>query len=401
MKKKYIFALFGALFLATACVGCREAVSVSPPDYGNTEGFSGNAEKVSVTGESITEVPLNGIVMTAGNEKQTEGEAGSEKAVGKADKKASGTEAKEGKTAKGAGDTKGKAAAAGKDNSGKGNDGESVDFAAGKESGEEADSPGRNNGKKTEMKPETKPETKPEAESGTETDGKGDKTDGEKAVKEAVRQIVEKTGSVNTAEVPDSGIFYLSGEPRTVCKGPGEDYGMVTDNGGNAVINGNCPVTLLGRTDNGWLHVSYVSTGAVAYRNAEPHTVEGYIPDGCLIKEEDYIAGLELLNEHGERVKNEVDKLIEEKQKEKEELKKKKEKEDEEMKKEKENKEPEIEESTEPENEESKELEIEESKEPENEESKEAKVEENTEPERKDTEEKEREQNDEEQSKGE
>ena len=233
MKKKYIFALFGALFLATACVGCREAVSVPLPDYGNTE------------------VPLNETVMTAGNEKQTEGEAGSEKAVGKADKKASGTEAKEGKTAKGAGDTKGKAAAAGKENSGKGNDGESVDFAAEKESGEEADSPGRNKGKKTEMKTETKPETKPEAESGTETDGKGDKTDGEKAVKEAVRQIVEKTGSVNTAEVPDSGIFYLSGEPRTVYKGPGEDYGMVTDNGGNAVINGNCPVTLLGRTDNG------------------------------------------------------------------------------------------------------------------------------------------------------
>ncbi|MCR4813663.1 MAG: hypothetical protein K5879_02415 [Lachnospiraceae bacterium] len=371
MKKKYIFAFFGALFLATACAGCREAVSVPLPDYGNTE------------------VPLNETVMTAGNEKQTEGEAASEKAVGKADKKASGTAAKEGKTAKGADDTKGKAAATGKDISGKGNDSENIDFAAGKESGEEAESPGRNNGKKTEMKPETKPE----AESGTETDGKGDKKDGEKAVKEAVRQIVEKTGSVNTAEVPDSGIFYLSGEPRTVCKGPGEDYGMVTDNGGNAVINGNCPVTLLGRTDNGWLHVSYVSTGAVAYQNAEPHTVEGYIPDGCLIKEEDYIAGLELLNEHGERVKNEVDKLIEEKQKEKEELKKKKEKEDAEMKKEKENKEPENEETTEPMNEESTEAEVEESTEPE--------AEESTEPERKDTEEKEREQNDEEQSKGE
>ena len=134
-------------------------------------------------------------------------------------------------------------------------------------------------------------------------------------------------------ETPANGTYYSNGDCISVYISPSEDSAKVTDDGYEAVLRQDNPVTLLGIMDNGWLHISYVSTGALTYKKTEPHTVEGYVPEGSLITEQDYIASMDYLKNRNIQIQKEIEeymaKEIEkaEKAKKEKELKEKKEKE--------------------------------------------------------------------------
>lgn len=77
-----------------------------------------------------------------------------------------------------------------------------------------------------------------------------------------------------------------------VYKGPGEEYGAVSDNGREATIPTyplkEFAVQVLSSTDNGWYKIKYVSTkGKYAYSIAAEHDVEGYVRQTDLVSEEE------------------------------------------------------------------------------------------------------------------
>lgn len=147
---------------------------------------------------------------------------------------------------------------------------------------------------KTSKKQETKKEAEPESETG---------------VSEEVQKIIDERVAANTPsfnETPASGTYYpvitSGGSSIPVYQYPSTDYGRKPDNGTDASIPTsylalNFPVMLLGRTDNGWLHVSYTSTNTMyAYEVGTPHTIDGYIQDGYLISESDNQSRIEAEN---------------------------------------------------------------------------------------------------------
>ena len=301
MKKKEVLALIGALILTITGTGCMNAVGEIPSDIGDSglkvivknesddsqKGNKSPSEEQTETGQKGNNMvsPVSGTGGNAG--KKGKRDVG-EKMI---------KESKRNGTNKENGDLKGSTKA-----------GEDRDF------GEEKDSmDGKDPGK-----------SDPElisAESGKSSDLLN-KEKARQASAEAVQKILEKIKVQRPTETEDSGILYANDDSIPVYSGPGEEYRRTLDNGQNAVIYKNCPITLTARTENGWLHVSYLSSGAPAYESAKMHTVEGYIPDGGVITEADYLAGLEYLANRNESVRNEVDELIAKRQKEKEQLEK-------------------------------------------------------------------------------
>lgn len=147
---------------------------------------------------------------------------------------------------------------------------------------------------------------------------------------EAVRQVLESNLPEATSENAGGGTYYpiitTGGTPIPVYAGPGTEFERKYDNGSMACLPSsmlalNFPVTLLGRTDNGWLHISYKSTnGRYAYEIAEEHDVEGYVQEGYQISESDNQARLEQQEEaakNNQKVLAELEKEQEKAEKEK------------------------------------------------------------------------------------
>lgn len=294
MKKKEVLALIGALILTITGTGCMNVVGEIPADIGDSD------LKVIVKNESDDSQKNNmsqvGEQTNAGQDMISDRSVTSERVV-KTEK--SGAEKKESTgTIKETWKLKGSEDAASERDFGEGKD--STD---GKDSG------------KTDSEQIS-------AESEKSSEALLNKEKARQASAEAVQKILEKKKVQRPTETEDSGILYANDDSIPVYSGPGEEYRRTLDNGQNAVIYKNCPITLTARTENGWLHVSYLSSGAPAYESAKLHTVEGYIPDGGVITEADYLAGLEYLANRNESVRNEVDELIAKRQKEKEQLEK-------------------------------------------------------------------------------
>lgn len=107
----------------------------------------------------------------------------------------------------------------------------------------------------------------------------------------------------------------------SVFAGPGSDYGRATDMGNPASIAcfptvESFPVSVLGKTDNGWYHISYTSSKAqYAYQTGTPHTIEGYVLESDLVSEDAQAARVDAYHKKLEEQK----KKAEEEQKKKEE----------------------------------------------------------------------------------
>ena len=77
-----------------------------------------------------------------------------------------------------------------------------------------------------------------------------------------------------------------------VYRGPGEEYGVVEDNGGAASISTfpfrEFAVQVLASTDNGWYKIKYSSTKSrYAFEIAAEHDVEGYVRQTDLVSEDE------------------------------------------------------------------------------------------------------------------
>ena len=302
MKKKEVLALIGALILTITGTGCMNVAGEIPSDIGDSgvkvivKNESDDSQKGNrVPSEEQTEAGQNGNNMVS-LDPGVGGNAGKQGKIG------SGEKMKKGNKGNGKVNEKGDL---------KGN----TKVADSMDSVEEKDSMDGKDSEKLDSE-----YFSVEAEKGSE--GVLNKEKARQASAEAVQKILEKIKVQRPKETEDFGVLYANDDSIPVYSGPGEEYRRALDNGQSAVIHKNCPITLIARTENGWLHISYISNGAPAYESAKQHIVEGYIPDGGVITEADYLAGLEYLANRNESVRNEVDELIAKKQKEKEQLEK-------------------------------------------------------------------------------
>ena len=341
MRKKIIFVFFCTLFLAVAGSACNQAIEEIPSKISEESGWKLIVKKDS---DQRNEVKSDSEVGNIDEKKELKETGNSKK--DKELKEAGNSDSEKGLKEAGSNNTENLLKTAGNIDEEKelkeaGNDNEKSLLREAEESGKDRKNAGSENAVKEESgkrkgsrenasgkerventetlipgvnAPELSQSTKE-----TESIGKISK-EAEKAVAEILEKVSQSEIN-DTKETKDSGVFYVGENGMKVYTGPGEEYTSVLDHGEIAILNSNCPVNLTGRTENGWLHINYVSTGGMAYEKGEPLIIEGYIKDVSLIKEADYLASLETLANRNEIVKNEVEELIENKAKERKETK--------------------------------------------------------------------------------